>query len=212
MECIPPSDDPEHSSPIPLTSHKKVRFTSPTIFPPLLSVVDQTDAAAEGDWDTQLLPWAEDPTFNPRGAEFEYNPISIPGKSGWYMNEDWSVDDTSTSGACDNHLFSQFFPTNSSPISSANVSEVYGGETIGVNNISDLGGPSLVVDGDANFDALFDQYLRSPSPSPLPSPCSPPKDAISDLSRTTLTGAEGDRSCDETSSNRALEDVRQSWD
>jgi len=187
VECDPPSNGPEHSSGMPLTSHKKVRFTSPTVFPPLLSVVDQIDTAAEEDC-TPLLPWIKDSTtFNPGGIESECDPISNLGDSGWYMSDDWSMDETSTSRARDDRLFSQFLPAGSSPISSASVSEAYSGETISVSNISDLRSPLDDADGDSNLETLFNQYLRSPSTSPPPSPS--PTDATSQLSGITLNDA-----------------------
>jgi hypothetical protein len=59
----------------------------------------------------------------------------------------------------------------------------YDGETISAEKISDFRGPLPDVEDDLNFATLFDQYLRLASPPPSSSP----RDASSELTRTTLT-------------------------
>ncbi|OQV10984.1 hypothetical protein CLAIMM_14897 [Cladophialophora immunda] len=192
-------------------SSKKIRFTSPTIFPPLLSDVDYTDIRAEGHWDTLFLPGAEDSTtLNLSCAEVDGDPDGAFEDLGWHNNENESLSDSSNLCASDCHLFPRLFSASSSPILSASVTGAYDDETRSAEKIPDFGHSLPEVD-DLNFDTLFDQYLRSPSP-PVPSS---PKDATSELSKITLNALEPARSCDpagpltETLINPGPEDVQQ---
>lgn len=84
---------------LPMRPSKKVCFTSPTISPPPLSIVDQTDVQPEGESDTPLLPFAEDlTTVDLRGAESECDQNELDERD-WLPNDDWCADDSSTSCA-----------------------------------------------------------------------------------------------------------------
>ena len=167
---------------MPRVLAKRIRLTSSTIFPPLLSIADQADVETKDDWEIPLLPWAKDSTTSDLGvAESAYAPNDILGELGWHHNEDQSLDNSSTPCTSDDHFFSLFLHACSSPTSSASPSGVYSDETTGAKQISDED-----FDDDLNFDKLFGQYLRSPSP--LPS--SPLKGVASELSGITLTNTE----------------------
>jgi hypothetical protein len=89
---------------------KKVRFTSPTVSPPLLSVVDQTDVRPEDKSDAPLLPLAEDLTaVDLCDAESECDP-NDPRESDWLPGDDRPVDDGSTLYASDDKPILSAYP------------------------------------------------------------------------------------------------------
>jgi hypothetical protein len=97
-KCVPPSIYTGYLPPIALSLPKRVRFTSPTISPPLLSIFDQGDVQVEDDWETPLLPWAKDSTtFDLGDARIQCDPIDILQEPDWYIDEDRSGDDSSLS-------------------------------------------------------------------------------------------------------------------
>ena len=157
VDNLPNSDQTQHAMPSPLIIPKKMRLTTSTISPHLLSSAEQTDVLP------LLHACHKVPTMLKLDGESATGRLA---ELQWHQNEDISLYQMSNGNPKTDHLYSPFLHSCDSPILHARTFGMVGDETITNQPIwNPEEASALQIEDDATIDSFFDAYLHPTSSS-----------------------------------------------